>query len=180
MQWAAPKGFVSVFVAAVAVSAVIGVSAAGGISPLGHRAAEEVVSDIETPAATSTGEAAATATNTAEAVATTTPTETPVPEATGTPTPAATATPTPEDDEENGQRDVVGIPTANPSHVDEDGDGVCEKGEVVIKITPSGKSIRIPCQAAEPNGPPEGHGNKHSTPSPTALPSPSPTATSSP
>ena len=176
MQWATHRGVVSVFVAAVTVSAVIGVSAAGGISPLGHRAAEEVVSDIETPTVTPTDEAVATPTSTSEATATMTPTETSVPEATGTPTPTAT----PGGDEENGQRDILGIPTANPSHIDEDGDGICEKGEVVIKETPKGNSIRVPCQAAEPNGHPEGHGNKHSTPSPVPSPVPSPTSTASP
>ena len=49
--------------------------------------------------------------------------------------------------------DHVGIPDDNPSHHPEDGDGECEKGETVIKTTPSGKRVNVPCQAAE-----HGHG----------------------
>ena len=87
------------------------------------------------------------------------PTPTPVPEvdeATPTPDPEvdeATPTPTAEvddgDDEDEGEapRDVVGIPDDNPSKQPENGDGVCEKGETVIKETPSGKQVNVPCQA---------------------------------
>jgi hypothetical protein len=39
-----------------------------------------------------------------------------------------------------------GIPDSNPSHQPEDGDGVCEKGETVVKITPSGNHVTVPCQ----------------------------------
>jgi len=99
-----------------------------------------------------------------------TPTETPVvEEATPTPTPEpeveATPTPTPEPEveatptataEEGGPRDVVGIPDDNPSKQPEDGDGVCEKGETVIKTTPSGKQVNVPCQAVKEHEP-KGH-----------------------
>ena len=44
-------------------------------------------------------------------------------------------------------RDVHGIPDSNPSHHPEDGDGVCEKGETVIKTTPSGNRVNVPCHA---------------------------------
>lgn len=44
--------------------------------------------------------------------------------------------------------DVGGIPDHNPSHHPEDGDGVCEKGETVIKTTPSGRQVNVPCHAA--------------------------------
>jgi hypothetical protein len=82
-------------------------------------------------------------------------------EATATPTPEgdveATPTATPEEDEgdETGPRDVVGIPDSNPVKQPEDGDGVCWKGETVVKTTPSGKQVNVPCQAArtyEPKG----------------------------
>ena len=85
-----------------------------------------------------------------------TPTPTPeVEEATPTPTPEveATSTPTPE---EEGPREVVGIPDDNPSKMPEDGDGVCEKGETVIKTTPSGKQVNVPCQAVKEHEP-KGH-----------------------
>ena len=53
---------------------------------------------------------------------------------------------------EAGRSDPVGIPDGNPSKHPEDGDGVCEKGETVVKTTPSGKQVNVPCQAA-------GHGD---------------------
>ncbi len=43
--------------------------------------------------------------------------------------------------------DPGGIPDDNPSHHDEDGDGECEKGETIIKTTPSGRQVRVPCHA---------------------------------
>ena len=45
-----------------------------------------------------------------------------------------------------------GIPDSNPSHQPADGDGVCEHGETVVKITPSGNRVTVPCQAV-------GHGH---------------------
>lgn len=48
--------------------------------------------------------------------------------------------------------DVHGIPDRNPSHHPEDGDGVCEPGETVIKTTPSGNQVNVPCQAGHGNG----------------------------
>ena len=92
-----------------------------------------------------------------------TPTETPVvEEATSTPVPEVDEmTPTPtatvdDGDDEEGPRDVVGIPDDNPSKQPEDGDGVCEKGETVIKTTPSGKQVNVPCQAVKEDEP-KGH-----------------------
>ena len=73
-----------------------------------------------------------------------------------TPTPEATEvvepTPTATVEGEEGPRDVVGIPDSNPVKSPEDGDGVCEKGETVIKTTPSGKQVNVPCQAAKDLG----------------------------
>ena len=69
-------------------------------------------------------------------------------------------TPTPDDgdvdDDECGPRDVVGIPDDNPSKQPENGDGFCEKGETVIKRTPSGKQVNVPCQAVKEDEP-KGH-----------------------
>lgn len=48
--------------------------------------------------------------------------------------------------------DPGGIPDDNPSHHPEDGDGECEKGETVIKTTPSGRQVNVPCNAV-------GHGD---------------------
>ena len=117
--------------------------------------------------ATSTPEAVDEATPTATPVvdeATPTPTPTEVDEATPTPvpevdetTPTPTATPTEDDDDEGGPRDVVGIPDDNPSKQPENGDGVCEKGETVIKTTPSGKQVNVPCQAVKEHGNKAGH-----------------------
>jgi hypothetical protein len=113
----------------------------------------------ETPTATETAEV----TETAEPTATETPeptaTETPEPTATGTTEPEPTSTdtaeptatgtpdvsPTPGGEED----DVRGIPDSNPSKHPEDGDGVCEKGETVVKETPSGNLVNVPCHAAD-------------------------------
>jgi hypothetical protein len=65
--------------------------------------------------------------------ATPTPTDTP---AADTPTPTAGA----------GEGDVHGIPDGNPSHHPEDGDGICQHGETVIKTTPSGNKVNVPCE----------------------------------
>jgi hypothetical protein len=48
--------------------------------------------------------------------------------------------------------DTHGIPDSNPVHHPEDGNGVCEKGETVVKITPSGNKVTVPCQSV-------GHGH---------------------
>lgn len=100
--------------------------------------ASETPELTETPSATPTPEAS----NTPEL--TETPSVTPTPEATGTPE----ATATPENDDGN-QRDIVGIPEDNPSHQPDDGDGLCEKGETIVKTTPSGNEVRVPCNAVE-------------------------------
>jgi hypothetical protein len=43
--------------------------------------------------------------------------------------------------------DVHGIPDSNPVFQPENGDGVCEHGETVVKVTPSGNKVTVPCQA---------------------------------
>ena len=43
----------------------------------------------------------------------------------------------------------VGIPDSNPVKHPEDGDGVCEKHETVVKVTPSGNHVNVPCHAAK-------------------------------
>lgn len=48
---------------------------------------------------------------------------------------------------EAGRSDPVGIPDHNPSHEPEDGDGECEKGETIVKTTPSGRQVTVPCHA---------------------------------
>ena len=55
------------------------------------------------------------------------------------PSAAATASVTP--------RAVKGIPTGNPEHPL--ATGTCEKGEAVVKTTPAGTEVRVPCQAIE-------------------------------
>jgi len=117
-----------------------------------------VTQEEATPTPTDVEEA--TPTSTPEEVDEATPTPTPeeVDEDTPTPTPEVvepTPTATPEDDDEDDDapRDVVGIPDDNPSKQPEDGDGVCEKGETVIKTTPSGKQVNVPCQAVKEHGP---------------------------
>ena len=45
--------------------------------------------------------------------------------------------------------EVVGIPDSNPVKHPEDGDGECEKHETVIKTTPSGRQVNVPCHAAK-------------------------------
>jgi hypothetical protein len=43
--------------------------------------------------------------------------------------------------------DVHGIPDSNPVFHPDNGDGVCEHGETVVKVTPSGNKVTVPCQA---------------------------------
>ena len=115
------------------------------------------------------------ATSTPEAVDEATPTATPVvDEATPTPEPTQVVEPTSTPEVDDGEvdnvddgdvddcdegdvGDVVGIPDDNPSKQPEDGDGVCEKGETVIKTTPSGKQVNVPCQAVKEHGNKAGH-----------------------
>jgi hypothetical protein len=134
----------------------------------------QVVGQAETPSAESIAVEEATATPTDTATATPTDTATPTPADTASPTATNTATPTvtntatPTPGE--GQRDVVGIPDSNPSKHPENGDGVCDKGETVIKIVPSGKQVNVPCQAVKPHGP-KSHDNEPTpTPTPTEQP----------
>jgi hypothetical protein len=115
--------------------------------------------DTATVEPTSTETVVATETSTPEATTTGTP------EATSTADPSETpeATETAEDDadsEDENDNDVHGIPTTNPSHHPEDGDGECEKGETVVKTTPSGTQVNVPCQAAGEHGNGK-HGDSH-------------------
>jgi len=104
--------------------------------------------DTATAEPTSTETAIATETSTAEATATDTPEATSTPDSTATPE----ATETPDGDDDAHDDDVHGIPTSNPSHRPDDGDGECEKGETAVKTTPSGTQVNVPCQAAEEHG----------------------------
>jgi len=45
-------------------------------------------------------------------------------------------------------RDVKGIPTTN-SHFSPETDGTCTPGESVVKTTPAGTEVNVPCQAVE-------------------------------
>jgi len=96
---------------------------------------EHLVESSETPTETPTD------TPTDEATATETPTETPTEEATATPAELA------EEDLDGDDGDVRGIPDDNPSKEPEDGDEECEKGETVVKTTPSGVQVNVPCNA---------------------------------
>src|SRR5438105_597979 len=66
-----------------------------------------------------------------------------------TSTSTATATSTANPNEQGTPRAIKGIPTDNPQHHPEDGDGVCDKGETAVKTTPSGVMVNVPCQAVE-------------------------------
>jgi hypothetical protein len=117
-------------------------------------ATETPVDGTATPESTSTpdeGTPTPDATGTPEATATGEPeaTETPGPEETATSEPEATPT---EDGGEGEEDDVHGIPDSNPVKHPEDGDGVCEKGETVVKTTPSGNQVNVPCHAAKNSG----------------------------
>ena len=143
--------------------------------PTGTPEATETPEATGTPEATDTPEATETpgseptetpeATETPGPGASETPEATPTPEVTGTPeltpTPGATETPEPTPTPGNGQRDVVGIPDDNPSHQPDDGDGLCEKGETVIKTTPGGNLVNVPCHSVEPGPPGFSHGHGH-------------------
>ncbi len=108
------------------------------------------------------------------------PTATPVDDSTPTPTPEAdqptptstadaggdaTATPSADNsgDATPGPRDVVGIPDSNPVKQPENGDGVCQKGETVVKTTPSGRQVNVPCNAVDKT-----NGSKAPTPEATS------------
>jgi len=108
-----------------------------------------VTQEEATPTPTAVEEATATPTPEDGDEATPTPTPEDVDE--DTPTPESTATPEGDEDDDT-PRDVVGIPDDNPVKQPEDGDGVCEKGETVIKTTPSGKQVNVPCQAVKEHG----------------------------
>lgn len=67
-----------------------------------------------------------------------------------------------------GTRDIKGIPADNSKFVD-DTDGVCDKFDAVVKTTPSGNEVRVPCQATEP-GPPAWAGQPDEEDLPDAVP----------
>ncbi len=117
--------------------------------------ATEATSVTDTPTATATDTAGATGTPTATPTpgGANTPTVTPTPGGIDTATPTTTpeASSTPGGGEEE---DTHGIPSSNPSHHPEDGDGECEHGETIVKTTPSGNKVTVPCQT-------EKHGKKH-------------------
>jgi hypothetical protein len=52
-------------------------------------------------------------------------------------------------DNNTGQRDIVGIPADNPVHQPAATPEACEKGETIVKTTPSGQQVRVPCQAVK-------------------------------
>src|SRR5581483_4395718 len=148
-------------IAAVVGTGLVGLAAVGAFASQdavdlggGHISALEVTE-------TATDTATATDTVTVDETATDTPTatETPTPEATETETATPEATATGEGDDD-GEREIKGIPTTNPSHHPEDGDGECEKGETVVKTTPSGVQVNVPCQAAGDHGESKDH-NPH-------------------
>lgn len=90
------------------------------------------------------------------------------PEASGT----AEASATPE--AEGTARAVGGIPTTNPSHQPEATPGVCNKGETIVKTTPSGEQVTVPCQTGEDHG--QGNANSDMTPDADETPEASATA----
>jgi hypothetical protein len=59
---------------------------------------------------------------------------------------------------EGTQRAVEGIPTENPQHHPADANGICDKGETIVKTTPSGVAVNVPCQAGQGKG--ISHGDK--------------------
>jgi hypothetical protein len=145
--------------------------------------ATATATDTSTATATATGTVTPTVepedTHHGDCTATTTVTvtETPTATATATSTPTATATSTTtvvaggenddrdDDQGDNGQGkngdhsrdcDVKGIPATNPNHQPEAIPGVCQKGETVIKTTPSGEQVNVPCQADDKG---DGHEN---------------------
>lgn len=59
-----------------------------------------------------------------------------------------------EDGDEDVPRETVGIPDDNPNFEPENGDGTCDKFETVVKETPGGKKVNVPCHSVEP-GPPD-------------------------
>jgi hypothetical protein len=111
--------------------------------PTGTHTDALVVGDTPTVTETATATETSSANDTATATATATPTETATPGDTETATVTVTATPTPGGGEDD---DTHGIPTSNPSHHPEDGDGECEKGETIVKTTPSGNNVNVPCE----------------------------------
>jgi hypothetical protein len=65
-----------------------------------------------------------------------------------------------EDGDEDAPREIVGIPDENPNFEPENGDGTCNKGETVVKTTPSGKQVNVPCHSVEVGPPSFSKGQK--------------------
>lgn len=76
------------------------------------------------------------------------------PEASGTP------------EAEGTRRAVEGIPTENPQHQPADDDGACDRGETIVKTTPAGVAVNVPCQTVEDHG----QGNDNETPEASETP----------
>jgi hypothetical protein len=148
--------------ATLVLLATVGAFAAQDRLPVLSSSLDLLAADTPTPDATQTAtpEGTATETATAEPTATGTvePTATGTLEATATGTPSgATETPTPEP---TSTPDIHGIPEDNPAHHDDNGDDVCDKHETIIKTTPSGNLVRVPCETQKHNGS-HGHGHGH-------------------
>lgn len=147
------------------IATVLGVGLIG-LAAVGAFASQDAVhTNVDAPTATSTVPSPDTPPATNTAVGTPTATNTPEATATATATPQATETEQPEaegTEGPEGDRAVKGIPTDNPNHHPDDGDGICEKGETAIKTTPSGVQVNVPCQAAEHAN--KSHGGDHGTP----------------
>lgn len=128
------------------------------LAAVGTFASQDGVTFLEDPTVepTATETAEATATSTPEPTETSEPTASPTETGDATATPAATETPDGDDD------DIHGIPADNPNHVDDDGDGICEKGEAAVKTTPSGNQVRVPCHAADKSDHEEKNNHKDS------------------
>jgi hypothetical protein len=125
-----------------------------GLAAVGAFASQDAVHvQSETPTATSTAHPGAAHTPKAEK---TRPDDADTPDATD-------ADAADSDANDGTPRAVKGIPTTNPSHHPDDGDGICEKGETAIKTTPSGVQVNVPCHAADHtnNGK---HTGQHGTP----------------
>jgi hypothetical protein len=89
-------------------------------------------------------------------------------------TPDASHTP----EAEGTKRAVQGIPTDNPNHQPEATPGVCNKGETIVKTTPSGEQVTVPCQTGEDHG--SGNSNSHADKTPPADETPEANATETP
>jgi len=79
---------------------------------------------------------------------------------------------------EGTRRAIQGIPTDNPNHQPEATPGVCNKGETVVKTTPSGEQVSVPCQTGADHG--SGNSNGQGDKTPVADETPEANATETP